>query len=93
MEEFINSLNNLYNNQNSQIENCEGSTFFTGNEAEKVSLLACKYLIDNNGQCNFGNIKQLRNLGYKVYAGEKDSFGWLIGCIKKNNDNRILTYG
>lgn len=59
------------------------------NECE---ILACKYLINDNGSCNWSNIELLKSNGYKVYAGEKDSFGWLTGVIENGNGQRIV-YG
>ena len=33
-----------------------------------------------------------QSYGFDVYAGEKDSFGWLTGCIEFP-DGRVLVYG
>lgn len=62
-----------------------------------VSGDACDLLITDTGACNWDNIHQLQEEGFKVYAGDKDSFGWLTGCIsiRKSGEkfNRILVYG
>ena len=63
------------------------------NESDAAEAEASYYLIKPDGSCNWKNINELEKHGYKVYAGDKDSFGWLIGCIQKNGTNRVLTYG
>ena len=57
----------------------------------KAALLADEVLITDAGGCDWAAIHQLRHFGYAVYPGERDSFGWLTGCIEKNH--RILVYG
>jgi hypothetical protein len=34
------------------------------------------------GDEDFKNIVTIRESGFDVYAGEQDSFGWLVGCIE-----------
>lgn len=46
-----------------------------------IEGLACALLIGSQGSCNWTNINILRKAGYRVYAGDKDSFGWLVGVI------------
>ena len=48
-------------------------------------------LITFGGGCNLDAIKTLREHGYRVFAGEKDSFGWLTGCIQTKVG--IIVYG
>jgi hypothetical protein len=48
-------------------------------------------LITNKGECNWAAHRELEKHGYRVYAGEKDSFGWLTGCI--NTKKGVLVYG
>lgn len=60
-------------------------------EANELSLEACEYLICSDGSVNYSNKKILENNGFKVYPKEKDSFGWLVGAIGKNN--RELIFG
>ena len=31
--------------------------------------------------------------GYHVYAGERDSFGWLIGVVEDKRTGRKMTFG
>ena len=58
---------------------------------QKVVELADKHLINTEGGCNWENIDILENLGYSIYAGEQDSFGWLSGCIETVNG--VIVYG
>lgn len=51
----------------------------------------CASLITSNGDCNWLNILALRRMGYDVYAGDQDSFGWLTGVVEK--DGIQLIYG
>ena len=59
--------------------------------ALKLSSNACEYLITSNGNVNYDNKKILEDNGFKIYPGEKDSFGWLTGIIERNN--RKLIFG
>lgn len=53
--------------------------------------LACEFFITDDGRCNFPNMKVAEQAGFRVFAGEKDSFGWLTGCIQTNKG--IIVYG
>jgi hypothetical protein len=88
MNEFIELLDELYSN-------CEvdENNLFVGELEVKASNTACDLLIDNQGHCNWENISIVREAGYRVYAGDKDSFGWLVGCIQKHGSESVLTYG
>lgn len=57
----------------------------------EIERLACDTLISPEGKCNWKNITKVKNSGFDVFAGEKDSFGWLTGCIK--TDGGIIVYG
>lgn len=55
--------------------------------------LACELLINSDGSCNYYNMHKLsKEYNIDVYAGEKDSFGWLTGCLK-NPNGIVLVYG
>lgn len=58
---------------------------------EEAEGAACGALITGQGQCNWSNIFILKNMGFEVYAGDQDSFGWLTGVIEK--DGVKLVYG
>lgn len=49
---------------------------------QEARNLACDALISKSGCCNWDNINKLKESGYKVFPGERDSFGWLTGCIR-----------
>lgn len=59
--------------------------------ARIIDGLACGALISSNGRCNWTNIKKVEGAGYRVFAGEQDSFGWLTGCISTKKG--IIVYG
>ena len=93
MKELLTALEKLYGDQ-SNIYQEDGWTGFNENEMyNEVVGLCNEYLITNGGLCNWDNIRILRSNGYRVFAGEKDSFGWLTGCVQKNNDERVVVYG
>lgn len=93
MKELLTALEKLYGDQ-SNIYQEDGCTGFNENEMyDEVVGLCNEYLITNDGLCNWGNIRILRSNGYRVFAGEKDSFGWLTGCVQKDDDERIVLYG
>lgn len=50
---------------------------------EEIGDIATNVLVTPYGKCNWMNIRQLQQRGYDVYAGEKDSFGWLSGIIER----------
>lgn len=56
-----------------------------------LEMLAITLLINDNGSCNWENIRHLENVGYSVFPIEKDSFGWLIGGIQTSRG--IISYG
>ena len=95
MKSLLNALEKLYSVQGNSYE-CEydGNVYFENNDIVNEAISLCdEKLIANGGLCNWDNIRILRNNGYRVYAGEKDGFGWLTGCVQKNDDPRILVYG
>lgn len=57
----------------------------------KATSMACEYLINEQGHCNWDNMDILDDIGINVFAGEKDSYGWLTGCIRLKNG--IIVYG
>lgn len=58
---------------------------------QDVEVLAGEYLITSQGRPNFDNINILKENGYNVYPGEKDSFSWVTGCIKTSKG--IIVFG
>ena len=90
MDELIRTLKELFNSTDIEvIEGCFQSSLLV----DRAESLCCDQLITGHGDCNWENIKILRSSGYRVFPGEKDSFGWLTGCVQKIGDTRILVYG
>lgn len=50
---------------------------------EKALEIADELLITSSGQPNYDAITELKQYGYETYAIERDSFGWLVGGIRK----------
>jgi hypothetical protein len=42
---------------------------------------ACGHLMDNKWRPSWSAHLALEKAGFRVYAGETDSFGWLTGCV------------
>lgn len=61
------------------------------NLVQEIQALACGELIASNGECNWPNIKALRDAGFNVRKGESDSFGWLSGVIPTRKG--LIVYG
>lgn len=96
MELLLNQLEALFGQPHNYVVDEDGCAYFTDSELyEEVVSSCCDVLITSNGQCDWYNIAILRDNGYRVFAGEKDSFGWLTGCIQKLNDplRRTVIYG
>ena len=70
------------------IEVQDGESYIRNDEVE---VLAIEALITSGGRCNWLNIFDIRERGYNVYPGERDSFGWVTGCIRTSKG--IIVYG
>lgn len=96
MDELIAKLEELYSKdveENSEYYEEEGEWYFKDYAQRDVELLANELLIGSGGSCNWENVNLLRSSGYNVFPGDRDSFGWLVGCIQKFGDVRIVCYG
>lgn len=58
---------------------------------EQAVELAEHELITPRGGCCYVGHRVLEGHGFRVFAGEKDSFGWLTGCIRTSKG--IIVYG
>jgi hypothetical protein len=95
MERLLKALEELYAIQdNGRVCDYDGKTYFESNEVTSAVICLCdEKLITEGGRCDWDNIDVLRKNGYRVFAGDRDSFGWLTGCVQKKGDPRILVYG
>lgn len=102
LPDLINGLKELMNIPADQLQKDEDNPFvrYYDSENDAVSTmegLACELLISAQGRCNWDNISEVKKAGFDVYAGDKDSFGWLTGCISiqatGENFKRVLVYG
>jgi hypothetical protein len=59
--------------------------------AEKASALADTILIGPNGNCLWDQHDVLKAAGYDIFPGERDSIGWLTGCIQTTKG--VIMYG
>jgi len=53
--------------------------------------IAINELIDDNGHCIWDNHEILKKKGFYVFCGERDRFGWLVGCIQTKKG--VICYG
>ena len=94
MDELLEALEKLYSIPGNSYTSEDGRAYFEDNDVtDEVIGLCDEHLIADGGDCNWDNIEVLRRNGYSVFAGDEDSFGWLTGCIRKQDDERILVYG
>jgi len=68
------------------LEGCPEAELIT-----RISNWASSTLINEAGRCIWDLHDVLSNAGFPVFAGEKDSFGWLTGCIQTSKG--IIIYG
>ena len=68
------------------LEDCPEAELIT-----RISNWASSTLINEAGRCIWDLHDELANAGFPVFAGEKDSFGWLTGCIQTSKG--IVIYG
>ena len=61
--------------------------------ASEVEDLCLDLFIDDDGSPNYGNIREIRNHGFKVYPTETDSFGWLMAACEKLDTHSIIYFG
>ena len=52
-------------------------------ELQEVVGLMDETFITSKGHPNYENINWFKERGYRVFPGEKDSFGWLTAGIQK----------
>lgn len=60
-------------------------------DVQKLIELANQHLINKDGSCHWINHHRLEVHGFPVTCGEKDSFGWLTGCVETKHG--IFVYG
>ena len=81
MEKLLSTLRAIEN-----VDYIEPKRYLTDDKPQELVKeavnLADKVLITNGGKPNFDNINVIRENGFDVFPGEKDSFGWLTGCIR-----------
>lgn len=90
MDELVKVLEELFASADVTIED---DIFQTGELVDRAETLCSDYLITSDGHCNWANIELLRAKGYRIFAGDQDSFGWLTGCVQRKGDTRTLMYG
>lgn len=61
-----------------------------GELMEQAASLATKTLIVGNKVPN-NLIEKMAEYGYEVYPGDRDSFGWLTGCLKTRRG--VIVFG
>lgn len=102
MEEKIKRLKELLieHDHNEEIQYTdEGTRYYNINLRDNVTIkelddLADDLFITSNGHPNYDAINMAKKEGIAVFPGDKDSFGWLTGCVKLYGQNHaILVFG
>lgn len=58
----------------------------------EIGSIACTLFITSSGTPNRKNIQHAKRYGIQVYPGDRDSFGWLTGCIQMSGDANAPIY-
>ncbi len=69
----------------------DGEGWYSRNDEFDIDLhrwLDCDYGPKPSGRM----MEEFREHGYKVYPLDKDSFGWLIGCVRHDKTNRKIAF-
>lgn len=84
LDELVENLEKTFKNGKEKFEQDEENPncfWLTDTECDfKINGLLIDFSQISN--VNWGTVKYLEQRGYSVYAGEKDSFGWLTGIIE-----------
>lgn len=102
MEEKIKRLKELLaeHDNNKEIQYTDNSiryynTNLRDNDIIKeLEDLAIELFVTFDGHPNYAMIAVVKKEGLHVFPGDKDSFGWLTGCVKLYGQNHaILVFG
>lgn len=102
MEEKIKRLKELLieHDNNKEIQYTDDSTRYYNTNLrdndiiKELEDLAYELFITANGRPNYDAINMAKREGINVFPGDKDSFGWLTGCVKLYGQNHaILVFG
>ena len=84
LDELVSNLEKTFKDGKEKFEADEenpSSFYLTDTECDfPINSLLIDF--DQISDVNWTAVEYLKQRGYKVYAGEKDSFGWLTGCIE-----------
>lgn len=83
LDELVSNLEKTFKDVNNFQQDEENPNCYWTCDTE-VDYPIDRYLIDFNeiGNVNWDSVEYLKQRGWKVYAGERDSFGWLTGIIE-----------
>lgn len=95
INELVELLDLIQNNGKTLYNADEDREYFIHtSETDRIEDLCCQLFIDGLTSIpNYANIEKMRARGYVVFAGERDSFGWLTGCVRKYGSRKILVFG
>jgi hypothetical protein len=94
LEKLINFLKQI---DTSKLEDSDSNVLNALDNADYKDLIdnaigeATNELIDDNGHNIWEYHQYLREIGFDVFCGDRDRFGWLTGCIQTKKG--ILIYG
>lgn len=76
----------------STFKESEDETGWFGSD-EEIEEVLCEIIILPNGGVDYAAIAILKEYGYSVYPGEKDSFGWLTGVLQFPDGEHYIVFG
>lgn len=89
IELLIHILNKINSDKSIEIYNRRYSVNHTLVRA--AIYLANQTLITDDAEPNINNMNKIINIGFSVFPGELDSYGWVTGCIEL--DDGIILFG
>lgn len=97
LKDFIKKLNNTFETDNRFKQSKYDKSHYFMWESKLDYIHPSELLITARGECDWPVISYIeRGADVNVHAGEKDSFGWLTGCIDKKMPDgtvRTICYG
>ena len=92
VENLINSLRAIDAHGGTMPKDNQNILAASHSTVQHVAQMACSWLMEPNGECDWGSIDRLQDAGYSVYCWKADRFGyWMVGAIETQHG--IILYG
>ena len=82
LDKLVSNIERTFKNEKDKFTQCESNSFCLADTACDFEIFELLADFSQPFDVNWVAVEYLKQRGYKVYAGEKDSFGWLTGVIE-----------